>query len=103
MPVMFYIFLLQTNDSVYRTTSQKSIDFDVHELLNDVDIGSSLETVKVIEKTLKKINVDILHLLFIISQTYKIKSKVEVLVKRYHALQVSCGILNNTINSFRTL
>ena len=63
---MFYIFLLQTNDSVYETTTQQSIDFDVNELLNDVEIDSSLDPVKVIEKTLKNINVDILCLLFII-------------------------------------
>ena len=75
----------------------------MHELLHDADIGSSLDPVKVIEKTLKKINVDILRLLFIIPHTYEIKAKVEVLVKRYHALQVSCGILNHNINSFITL
>ena len=100
---MFYIFLLQTNDSVYETKSQLSIDFDVNELLNDADIGSYLDPVKVIEKTLKKINADILRLLFIIPQTDNIKSKVEVLVKRSWALKVSCGILNHNINSFITL
>ena len=63
---MFYIFLLQTNDSVYETTSQQSIEFDVNELLNDADIGSSLDPFKVIDKTLKKINANILRLLFII-------------------------------------
>ena len=100
---MFYIFLWQTNDSVYEITSQQSIYFDVNELLNDVDIGSYLDLVKVIEKTLKKFNTDILCLLFIILQTDEIKAKVEVLVKRSHALQVSCGILNHNISSFRTL
>ena len=100
---MFYIYFLQTNDSVYETTSQQSIDFDVNELLNNADIGSSIKPVKVIEKTFKKINVDILHLLFIIPQTYEIKANVEVLVKRSHALQVSCRILNHNINSFKTL
>ena len=63
---MFYIFLLQTNDLVYETPTQQSINFDVNELLNDADIGSSLDPVKLIEKTLKKINVDMLRLLFII-------------------------------------
>ena len=63
---MFYIFLLYTNDSVYEIASQQSIYFDLNELLNDADIGSSLDLVKVIEKTLKKINVDIICLLFII-------------------------------------
>ena len=99
---MFYIFFLLTNDLIYETTSHQSIDFDVNDLLNDADIGSSLEPVKVIENTLKEINVDILRLLFIIPQTDEIKSKVEVLVKRSQALKVSCRILNHNINSFRT-
>ena len=103
MSVMFCIFLLQRNDSVYETTSKRSIYFDVHGLLHNVDIGSSLDPVKVIEKTLKKNNEDILRLLFSILQTDEIKAKVEVLVKRSQALKVSCGILNNNINSFRTL
>ena len=62
-----------------------------------------LKLVKVLEKTLKKINTDMLRLLFIIRQTYKIKAKVEVLLKRSQALKVSCGILNHNINSFSTL
>ena len=95
--------MLQTNDSVYETIAQQFIDFDVNELLNDVGIGSYLDPVKVREKTLKKINADTLHLLSIIPQTDEIKSKVEVLVKKSHALKVSCGILNHNINSFRTL
>ena len=100
---MFYIFLLQTNDSVYETTTQQSIDFEVNDLLNDADIGSSLDMIKVIEKTLKQINEYILHLLFIILQTEEIKEKVELFLKRYRALKASCRILNNNINSFRTL
>ena len=88
---------------MYETTSQQSIDFDVHELLNDAAIDYSLDPVKVIENILKKINEDILRLLFIVSQTNEIRAKVDVLVKRTHALQVSCGILNHNINSFSTL
>ena len=75
----------------------------MNELLNGADLGSSLDPIKVIEKTLKKMNVDIHHILFIIPQIDEIKEKVEVLLKRSHALKVSCGILNNNINSFRTL
>ena len=100
---MFYIFLLETNDSFYETPTKQSIDFDVNEFLNDVDIGSSLDPVKVIEKTLKKINVDMLPLLFIIPQIDEIKEKVVVLYKRSEALKVSCRILNHNINSFRPL
>ena len=51
---MFYIFLMHTNDSVYETSSQQSIDFDVNELLNDADIGSPLDLVKVIDKIFEK-------------------------------------------------
>ena len=72
----------------------------MNELLNDADICSSLDPIKVIEKTLKRINVDILCVLFIIPQTNEIKAKVEVMIKRYHALLVSCRILNHNINSF---
>ena len=77
---MFYIFLLQTNDLVYETATQQSIDFDVNELLNDVDIGSSIDLVNLLDKTLKKIHVEMLRLLFIIPQTYEIKAKVQVLM-----------------------
>ena len=75
----------------------------MNKLLNDADIGSSLDPVKVIEKTLKKNNVDIICLLFIILQEDEIESKVEVMVKIFHALQVSFGILNHNINSFSNL
>ena len=46
---MFYIFLLQINDLVYEIVTQQSIDFDVNELLNDDDIGSSIDLVKLLE------------------------------------------------------
>ena len=83
---MFYILLLQMNDSVYETTSQQSIDFDVHELLNDGDISYSIKLIKVIENTLKKFNVDILRMFLIIPQADEIKARVEELVKISHAL-----------------
>ena len=69
----------------------------------DVVIGSSLDLINMIGKTLREINEDILRLLFIQPQTYEIRAKVDVFVKRLHALQVSCGILNHNINSFSTL
>ena len=56
---MFYVFLLQTNDSVYETTSQQSIAFDLHELLHDVDIGSFLEPIKVIDETVNRKNISL--------------------------------------------
>ena len=100
---MFYIFLLQTTDSAYEPASKQSIDLDVDELMQDDGIGSSLDPIKMIEKALKKMIEDILHLLFNVPQTDDIKAKVDVLVKRSHSVQVSCGILNHNINSFSTL
>ena len=100
---MFYKILLQASDSTFEKASEKSIDLDVHELMCDASIGYSLESIKMIEKGLKKINEDILRLLFIVLQTDEIKAKVDVSVKRLHTLQVSYEILNNNINSFSNL
>ena len=71
--------------------------------MHDVVIGSSLDPINMIGKTLREINEDILHLLFIQPHTYEIRAKFDVFVKRSHALEVSCGILNHNINSFSTL
>ena len=101
--VMFHKILLQATDSTFEKASEKSIYFDVHDLMHDAGIGSSLEPINMIENTLRKNNEYILLLLFIQLQTYEIRSKVDVLVKRSHALKVSCGIFNHYINSFSTL
>ena len=62
--VIFYIFLLQATDSEIDLASDKSIDIDLDEIMCDADIGSSLDPIKMIEKSLKK-NRDIICLLFI--------------------------------------
>ena len=102
-PVIFYIVLLHTTDSAYETTLEQAITFDVDEMMHDAVIDSSLEPINMIENTLRKNNEYILLLLFIQLQTYEIRSKADVLVKRSHALKVSCGIFNHYINSFSTL
>ena len=63
--VKFYIFLLHATNSTFDIASDKSIDIDVDEIMHNVDIGPSLDPIKMIEKTLTKFNEDILHLLFI--------------------------------------
>ena len=73
------------------------------ELIHDVVIGSSLDRISMIGKTLREINEDILLLLLIQPQTYEIRANFDVFVKRSHSLEVSCGILNHNINSFSTL
>ena len=90
--------MLQTNDSVYETATQQSIDFDVNELLNDAENGSSIEPVKVVENTLKKIHVNMLRLLFIIPQTNKIKESVDAEISGLES-----KLRNHNMNSFRTL
>ena len=91
---MFFIILLKATDSTFDLASNKSIDIDVDEIMHNADIGSSIDLIKMIEKTLKKINQDILLLLFIQPQTNEIKTKVDVLVKRSKYLKLSCRILN---------
>ena len=53
--VMFYIFLLQAIDSSFDLALDKSIDIDVDEIMHDVDIGSSLDPIKIIENNLTKL------------------------------------------------
>ena len=64
----------------FMIATQQSIDFDVNKLLNDVDIGSSIDPVKVLQKTLTKLHAKMLHLAFTIPQTDEIKAKVQVLM-----------------------
>ena len=63
---MFYIFLLQTNASVYETTTQQYLDFDVYELLNDTEIGSSIDSLKMLQKTLKNKHEEMVRLASIV-------------------------------------
>ena len=100
---MFYIFLLQTTDFAFEIVSEKSIALYVDELMHDDGIGSCLDLINMIEKALKKINEDIFYLLFIVPNTDEIRAKVDVLVKRLHALQVSYRISNHNIKSFSAL
>ena len=86
--------MLQASYSTFGLASDKSIDIDVDEIMRDADIGSSLDPIKMIEKTLKKFNEDILRLLLIQPQTNEIRAKVDFLVKRSNSLKVSCRILN---------
>ena len=58
---MFYLFLLQTTDSIYETTTQQSLQFDVYQLFNDVNIGSSIDPLKVLQKPFKKQHEEMVH------------------------------------------
>ena len=90
---MFNIFLLQTNYSGYEIATQQSLDFDVYQLFNDVEIGSSIEPLKVLQKTLKKQHEEMIRLELAIPQTDDIKENVQLLMQRCEALKVSYGII----------
>ena len=66
---MFYIFLLQVNDSEFDLTFDKSIDIAVDGIMCDADIGSSLDPIKMIEKSLKKIGISFVYYSFNRKQT----------------------------------
>ena len=67
---MFYIFLLQATDSEIDLASDKSIDIYVDEIMHDVDNGSYLDPIKMIEKTLKKsMRIYFIYYSFIMRQT----------------------------------
>ena len=70
------MFLLQATDSTFDLALDKSIDIDVDDIMCDGDIGSWLDPIKMIEKTLKKINEDILHLLSFNRRQARLKKRL---------------------------
>ena len=51
---MFYIFMLQIGDSIYETPTQQSLQFDVCQLMKDKKISTSVDLLKVLQKTMEK-------------------------------------------------
>ena len=90
---MFYIFLLQTGDSVYETPTQQSLQFDVYQLLKYNEIGTSIEPLKVLQKTIEKQNEELVLMALTVPQTDKIKSKIQLLIQRCRQLKVSSEII----------
>ena len=76
---MFYIFLLQTEDSFYETPTQQSLQFDVYQLMKDKEISTSVDPLKVLQKTMEK-NEELLLLTLTVPQTEEIKSKIQLLL-----------------------
>ena len=77
---MFYIFMLQTGDSVYETPNQQYLEFDVYQLMKDKEISTSVDPLKVLQKTLKKQHEEMVRLALTIPQTDEIKAKVQFLI-----------------------
>jgi hypothetical protein len=88
--LMFSIFLSQATYPL----AEKSIEMDVDEIMCDDDITSSLNPFQMLKKSVKKINVEILRLVFIQPQMEEIREKIDRLMMRAQSLNVSCGIFN---------
>ena len=86
---MFYIFLLQTGDSVYETPSQHSLQFEVSELMKDNEISGSANPLRVLQKTMEKLNEELVLLTLTVPQTKEIKSKIQLLLQRCRQLEIS--------------
>ena len=81
-------------------SEQESIDMDVRDLMLDDDITLGVNPIEVVTKAKKKINQELLRLIFIQPQTNEIRAKLERLKNRSRCLDVSCSIFNQKINWF---
>ena len=79
---MFYIFLLQTGDSVYETPSQHSLQNEVSQLMKDNEIIGFADPLRVLLKTMEKQNEELVFLSLTVPQTEEIKSKIQLLLQR---------------------
>ena len=66
---MFYIFLLQTGESVYETPTQQYLQFDVYQLMKYKEISTSVDPLKVLQKTMEKQNEELVELSLTVPQT----------------------------------
>jgi len=87
---MFSRFLSQ----VTYPLTEKSIEMDVDEIMCDDDIASSLNPFQMLKKSVKKLNAEILRLVFIQQQMEEIREKIDHLTMRSQSLNVSYGIFN---------
>ena len=76
------MFLLQTGDLVYETPNQQSLQFEVYQLMKDKEIITSVDPLKVIQKTMEKQNEELILLSLTVPQTEEIKSKIQLLIQR---------------------
>ena len=90
---MFYIFLLQTGDSIYETLTHQSLQFDVYQLMKDKEISTSVDPLKVLLKTMEKQNEELVELSLIVPQTEEIKANIQLLIQRCRQLRVSSRII----------
>jgi hypothetical protein len=88
--LMFFIFLSQATYLL----EEKSIEMDVDEIMCDDDIASSLNPFQMLKKSVRKINVEILSLVFIQPQMKQIRENIDHLMMRAHSLNVSFRIFN---------
>ena len=85
--------MLQTGDSVYETPSQHSLQFEVCYLMKYNAISRSANQSRVLQKTMEKLNEELVLLTLTVPQTKEIKSKIQLLLRRCRQLQLSSQII----------
>ena len=73
---MFYIFMLQTRDSVYETQSQHSLHFEVSHLMKDNEISRFAVPLRILQKTMEKQNEELILLTLTVPQTQETESNI---------------------------
>ena len=90
---MFYIFLLQTWGLIYETPTQQYLEFDVYQLFNDAEIVTSVDLLKILQKTMRKQNEELVRLALIVQQIDEIKTKIQLLIQRCRQLKLSSIVI----------
>ena len=78
---MFYIFLLQTGDSIYETPSQHSFQNEISQLMRGSEIRGSANPLTVLQKTREKQNEELILLTLTVPQTEEIEENIQLLVQ----------------------
>ena len=93
--------MLQTRDSVYETPTQQSLQFDVSRLIKDNEIGTSVDPLKVLQKTMEKQNEELIF--YGINSSTNRRDQIKDSIVNPEMLTIESKFRNNNVNSFRTL
>ena len=77
---IFYIFLLQTWDSVYETMYQHSLQNEVSHLMRDSEIRGFADPLMVLQKTREKKNEELVLLTLTVLHTEQIEKRIQLLL-----------------------
>ena len=89
---MFYIFLLQTGDSVYETLSQNSLQNEVSWLIKDSEIRECADPLRVLQNTRENQNEELVCLTLEVPLTEGLEQRLQLLLQQCKQLDVSYRI-----------